>query len=391
MGSYNGAEICELVGLYLLEELTNIIPKESVGLYRDDGHAILPNTSGPETERLKKKIRKLFKNNKLKITIEAGMHQTDFLDVTFNASTGKYWPFRKLNSILQYIHTQSNHPSNIRKQLPTMIEKRLSSIACDKNEFNKAAPTYNQALEKSGYKHNLAFQATKTEKTRNRKRNITWFNPPYSNNVSTNAGKNFLRLLDKHFPPNHKFHPIFNRNCVKISYSCMPNMASIIKSHNAKLMKPTSGNPIPHTSEATCNCRNKDHCPLNGNCTKSCIVYQATVTSGKQSNVYFGSCSTTFKARFNNHTSSFRHRSKAASTELSKHVWKLKDSNRHYNITWNVVKHATPFRSGAKACGLCLAEKLQIMQAKPGPLLNKRSELVSKCRHKAKFLLKNFY
>ena len=104
--------------------------------------------------------------------------------------------------------------------------------------------------------------------------------------------------------------------------------------------------------------------------------------------MYFGSCSTTFKARFNNHISSFRHRSKAASTELSKHVWKLKNSNRPYNITWNVIKHATPFRSGAKACGLCLAEKLQIMQAKPGPLLNKRSELVSKCRHKAKFLRK---
>ena len=171
---------------------------------------------------------------------------------------------------------------------------------------------------------------------------------------------------------------MFNRNCVKISYSCMPNMASIIKSHNAKLVKPASGNSIPHTSDVTGNCRNKDHCPQNGNCTKSCIVYQATITSGKQSNVYFGSCSTTFKARFNNHTSSFRHRSKAASTELSKHVWKLKDSNCPYNITWNVVKHATPFRSGAKACGLCLAEKLQIMQAKPGPLLNKRSELVSK-------------
>ena len=166
-------------------------------------------------------------------------------------------------------------------------------------------------------------------------------------------------------------------------------MASIIKSHNAKLVKPASGNSIPHTSEATCNCRNKDHCSLNGNCTKSCVVYQATITSGKQSNVYFGSCSTTFKASFNNHTSSFRHQSKAASTELSKHVRKLKDSNPPYNITWNVVKHATPFRSGAKACGLCLADKLQIMQAKPGPLLNKHSELVSKCRRKAKFLLKN--
>ena len=199
-----------------------------------------------------------------------------------------------------------------------------------------------------------------------------------------------MRLLDKHFPHNHKFYPILNRNCVKISYSCMPNMAFIIKSHHVKVMKPASGNSILHTSEPTCNCRNKDHCPLNGNCTKSCIVYQATITSGKQSNVYFESCSTAFKARFNNHTSSFRHRRKAASMELSKHVWKLKDSNRLYNITWNILKHATPFRSGAKACDLFSAEKLQILQAKPGPLLNKHSELVSKCRHKAKFLLKNF-
>ena len=101
-GSYDGVEICELLGLYLLEELANIIPKESVDLYRDDTLAILPNTSGPETERLKKKIRKLFQNNKLRIIIEAGMHQTDFLDVTLNARTGKYWSFRKPNSILQY-------------------------------------------------------------------------------------------------------------------------------------------------------------------------------------------------------------------------------------------------------------------------------------------------
>ena len=64
------------------------------------------------------------------------------------------------------------------KLLPTMIEKRLSSIACDENKFTKVAPTYNKALKKSGYKHTLVFQATKTKKPRNRKRNITWFNSP---------------------------------------------------------------------------------------------------------------------------------------------------------------------------------------------------------------------
>ena len=78
MGSFDGAEICELVGLYLLDQLSNILPVESFGLYRDDGLAILSGISGPGTERIIKSIRNLFKTNKLKITIEAGMQQTDF-------------------------------------------------------------------------------------------------------------------------------------------------------------------------------------------------------------------------------------------------------------------------------------------------------------------------
>ena len=67
------------------------------------------------------------------------------------------------------------------------------------------------------------------------KRNIKWFNPPFSQTVSTNVGKRFLNLLDKHFPPNNQLHKIFNRNTVKVSYSCTPNVGSIIKSHNKNL------------------------------------------------------------------------------------------------------------------------------------------------------------
>ena len=242
MGSFDGAEICELVGLYLLDQLSNLLPVESFGLYRDDGLAILSGISGPDTERIIKNIRNLFKTNNLKITIEAGMQQTDFLDVTFNADNGKYWPYKKPNSQLQYIHTQSNHPPNIKKQLPKMIEKRLSGISYNQEEFDRAKPAYAQALEKSGYKQKLEFQTENSSKRRQRKRNITWFNPPFSDNVSTNIGRKFLNLLDKHFPPDHKLHPICNRSCVKVSYSCMPNMAAIIKQHNSNVAahgKPT--------------------------------------------------------------------------------------------------------------------------------------------------------
>ena len=41
MGSYDGAEVCELVGLFILSKLNNKIHKEDSGLYRDDGLFIL--------------------------------------------------------------------------------------------------------------------------------------------------------------------------------------------------------------------------------------------------------------------------------------------------------------------------------------------------------------
>ena len=54
MGAFDGAEICELVGTYLLSILAEKYPKEDIGLYRDDGLAVFKNKSGPQLERIKK-------------------------------------------------------------------------------------------------------------------------------------------------------------------------------------------------------------------------------------------------------------------------------------------------------------------------------------------------
>ena len=51
MGCYDGAEVCKLVGSYLLTKLSNIADKKSIGLYRYDGLATLQNFSGPQTEQ----------------------------------------------------------------------------------------------------------------------------------------------------------------------------------------------------------------------------------------------------------------------------------------------------------------------------------------------------
>ena len=61
MGCFDGTEICEQVGIYNLHQLKNVLSKESAGLYRDDGLGILRNLSGPEVDRIRKRIIKIFK------------------------------------------------------------------------------------------------------------------------------------------------------------------------------------------------------------------------------------------------------------------------------------------------------------------------------------------
>ena len=65
MGSFDGAKICELVGLYLLDKLSNLIGRENVGLYRDDRLAAINSSSGPVLDKIRKNISALFKNDGL--------------------------------------------------------------------------------------------------------------------------------------------------------------------------------------------------------------------------------------------------------------------------------------------------------------------------------------
>ena len=202
MGSHDGAEICEMVGLYLLHEITQKFPFINFGLYRDDGLGCHKSIPGPALERTKKQIIELFKANGLRITIDTNMQQVNFLDVTLDLAKGKHWPFRKPNDKPLYIHRESNHPPNIKKELPEMIQSRLSHLSSDKTEFDKAKQDYETALSNSGFKEKLIYKQTEKPK-RARTRNIIYFNPPYNAAVSTNIGHQFLSLIKKHFPKHH--------------------------------------------------------------------------------------------------------------------------------------------------------------------------------------------
>ena len=105
MGSFDGAEVRELVGLYLLNKIKPLFGSNNVGLYRDDGLAIVHKANGLKVDRLRKDIISLFKDEGLSITIDTNLIETDFLDVSFNLNTGKYFPFKKLNNKPLYIHS----------------------------------------------------------------------------------------------------------------------------------------------------------------------------------------------------------------------------------------------------------------------------------------------
>ena len=82
MASFDGAEICELVGLYIQSKLEKILPKSNVGLYRDNGMALLRNLNGQHAGKVKKNIIGVFKDIAFSLEIETNLHEVDFLDVS---------------------------------------------------------------------------------------------------------------------------------------------------------------------------------------------------------------------------------------------------------------------------------------------------------------------
>ena len=286
----------------------------NVGLYRDDGLTIT-NQTPQNADKIKKEICKIFKENGLSITADANKKVVDFLDVTVNLSTGLYQPYQKPNSKINFIHRDSNHPPPIIKNLSKGIAFRLSNNSANVNIFNKAAKPYHAALRTNGHKQLI--QYTKNDKPEEkaakanhnhttgkintspnekrdeknkkkiRKRNIIWFNPPFSVNVATNIGENVFRTPPHVLPNKQQAAQNINKNTLKLSYSCMQNRKQIISNHNKTVLESTK---VKESQGKTCNCRDKQSCPLKGQCLQRGVVYKATVGQkpSKTQDTYIG-------------------------------------------------------------------------------------------------------
>ena len=99
MESFHGAEVCQLVGIYILCSLAKLINKEDCGLYRDDGLLILRNVNGQQIDEMRKNIMKTFKDIGFTIDVETNLKILDFLDIKFNLNNGTYRPYKKPNDL----------------------------------------------------------------------------------------------------------------------------------------------------------------------------------------------------------------------------------------------------------------------------------------------------
>ena len=127
-----------MVGLFLLSQLSEILPKSCIGLYRDDGLAVTP-ARPRQVDILKKKICKVFADNNLRVTIEANMKVVNFLDITLDLDNELFKPYMKENHTPTYVHSQSNHPPLVLKNIPLGVNKRLSKISSNKESLIKLA------------------------------------------------------------------------------------------------------------------------------------------------------------------------------------------------------------------------------------------------------------
>ena len=308
------------------------------------------------------------------------------LNVEFNLNPNTSQPYRKPENELLYVNSKSNHPPSVLKQIPKGIAKRLSEISSSEEIFKNAVPEYQEALKKCGYDEELVYEKPDSIQSQRKKRTrqIIWFNPPYSANVKTNVGKIFLDLVRTHFHKYHKYHKIFNKNTVKISYSCMKNVATIIRGHNVSILKKEE----PPAKK--CNCPSGVVCPLNGECLEKNVIYEGRVkeVATAVERPYVGLTGNEWKKRRGVHNQCFNHRKHAKRCELSKHIWALKDSCKEYILSWKIL-HKVRGRFVAGTCKLCTAEKMHILRhPESDTLLN--TNWIQKCVHERKYLL-SFY
>ena len=386
MGGYHGAQACEIVGLFMLSKLVKL-PNFRPLLYRDDGLGIT-SSSARQTGKLREAIIKVFKDHGLSITIHTGLTKVNFLNVTLDLEKDEFKPFRKPGDKPLYVSALSNHPPAVLKNIPLGINKRLCETSSNREVFQNAIPPFQRELENCGHKHKLVWMGEEPKKkSKTRSKAEVWFNPPYSLNVQTNVGKEFLSLLDKHFPKGHQLNTFINRNTVKMSYRCLPNMGRKVSSHNNKVLKNYTNNTLQNLANCNCQKNSKHECPIPGACNQNGAIYEAVVTTNDGKRESYVGLAKNFKKRFSKHKATLNDRTADGQTTLSRYFWEQNDRGKNPVVMWQYLERNIPdFNPVSGLCKLCTREKFQIVLNPSVASLNHRTEMFAPCRHKRSYL-----
>ena len=182
MGSWDGAETTDLVGLFLLSQLRHL--PVTMGLYRDDGLGV-SRLKPKENEALKKQISDIFKANGLGITISVNKRTVSFLNVTLNLANASFRDFCKENHLPLYVHKESNHPPAVTKCIVKGVGQRLSANSSSQEMFDSAKGMYQEQLKKAGYTEELKFEPRKEGKRGGRGRRTSVGSIPPSADLSS--------------------------------------------------------------------------------------------------------------------------------------------------------------------------------------------------------------
>ena len=374
MGSGDGAEVTELIDLFLMYQISQvekIVPKENLGAFRDD-YLLVTGKTRSDNERIKKALIKLFKKYGLDIEISLNLTEVNYLDVNLNIENGRYKPYLKTNENLKYVNRYSNHWKLILEQIPKGIEKRLNTISSTKLEFNQTKQAFQDALENAGHQYTLKWKKNDTTRPRRklRKKEVCYYNPPYSKSIKTNIGQKFISLVKKWFCNNPTMKSKFSTSTLKVSYSNCPNISQIINKNNNKIL-----NSINTPTHKECNCTSSacpiPQAPVDRNCRSKDTVYEAEIEAENGAkHRYIGGTSQELKNRICFHRSCTRHLHLSKSCELAKKAHQLTERGLNYTIKWNIKEKSRSFRAGDKTCLLCNCEMYHILYSSGTNLLN---------------------
>ena len=166
----------------------------------------------------------------------------------------------------------------------------------------------------------------------------------------------------------------------------MPNLKAAIDGHNKKILETT----LPPKTKL-CNYLKKKNCPVRAACLTENILYYARISCDDETykpKLYKGICETTFKKRYANHEKPFNVEKNKNDNKLSTEYWKMANNKLHPQISWSIKGNYKSYNPNSKRCSLCVHEKLEIVGDPKEILLNKRSELISQCRHRKKIQTK---